>query len=118
MSALRPSSAFCTSSIQRKDLDFFNNLYRGSLRSPSWDTKWLRVVRHPISRWTSLTFQSWPISVMAEILSGFALMPRLVMIYLRILLQGTPKVHFSRFSLMLKSLRLAKVSSRSAMRLL
>jgi hypothetical protein len=31
--------------------------------------KWLRAVRHPISCWTSLTFLTWPISV---ILSMFA----------------------------------------------
>jgi hypothetical protein len=36
----------------------------------------------------------------------------------RSLPRGTPKVHFSGFSLMLKCLRLAKVSSRSAMRFL
>jgi hypothetical protein len=55
---------------------------------------------------------------MAEILSGFASMPRLVMMYPRSLPWGTPKVHFFGFSLMLKCLRLVKVSSRSAMRML
>jgi hypothetical protein len=40
---------------------------------------------------------------MAEILSGFASISRLVMMYPRSLRQGTPKVHFSGFSLMLKS---------------
>jgi hypothetical protein len=45
-------------------------------------------------------------------------MLRSVMMYPRILLRGTPKVHFSGFSLMLNHLRLLKVSYRSAMRLL
>jgi hypothetical protein len=55
---------------------------------------------------------------MAEILLGFASIPRLVMMYPRSLPRETQKVHFSGFSLMLKCLRLAKVSSRSVMRLL
>jgi hypothetical protein len=45
-------------------------------------------------------------------------MSRLVMMYPRSLPWETPKVHFSRFNLMLKRLRFLKVSSRSAMRLL
>jgi hypothetical protein len=53
---------------------------------------------------------------MAEILSGFPLMPRLVMMHPRSLTRGTPKVHFFGFYLMLKCLRLVKVSSRSGMR--
>jgi hypothetical protein len=35
MIALRSSSTFCVSSIQRKELDIFNNMYRGSQCSPS-----------------------------------------------------------------------------------
>jgi hypothetical protein len=66
-----------------------------------------------MSHWTSLTFLTWPISVIAEILSGFASMPCSVMMYPRSLPQGTLKVHFSRFSLMLKRLRFVKVASRS-----
>jgi hypothetical protein len=56
MSVLRLSSAFYVSFIQRKVSNFLNNLYMGSPRSPNWDTKWLSAARHPISRWTSLTF--------------------------------------------------------------
>jgi hypothetical protein len=56
--------------------------------------------------------------MMTKILVGFASMLRSVMMYPRILLWGTPKVHFSGFSLMLNHLRLLKVSCRSAMRLL
>jgi hypothetical protein len=115
MRALRSSSPFCASSIRRKELDFFSNLYKGSPRSPRWDTQRLRVARHPMSCWTSLTFLIWPNFVMAEILLGFASMQHLVMTYPRRLLQGTPKVDFSRFSLMLKRLRLVKVSSRLRM---
>jgi hypothetical protein len=55
---------------------------------------------------------------MVEILLGFTLMPRSVMMYPRSLLIGTQKVHFSGFNLMLKCLMLLKVSSRSVMRLL
>jgi hypothetical protein len=50
MSILSLSSAFYISSVQQKELDFFNNLYRGSPSSPSRDTKRLRVVRYPMSR--------------------------------------------------------------------
>jgi hypothetical protein len=71
-----------------------------------------------MSLWTSLTFLTWPISVMAEILLGFATMPRLVLMYPRSLPRGTPKVHFSGLNLTLKCLRLAKVYSRLAMILL
>jgi hypothetical protein len=42
----------------------------------------------------------------------------MVMIYPRSFSWGTLKVQFSGFSLMLKSLRLVKVSSKSVMRLL
>jgi hypothetical protein len=45
-------------------------------------------------------------------------MPHLVMMYPRSFPRGIAKVHFSGFSLMLKRLRLVKVSSRSMMRLL
>jgi hypothetical protein len=55
---------------------------------------------------------------MAEILSGFASMLCLVMMYPRRLPQGTLKVHFSGFKLMLKHLMFLKLSSRSVMRLL
>jgi hypothetical protein len=56
--------------------------------------------------------------MMVEILSRFSSMSRLVMMYPRSLPWGTPMVHFFEFSLMLKCLRLEKVSSRSVMRLL
>jgi hypothetical protein len=79
MSVLRPSSTLCALSIQQKESKVFNNLYRGSPHSPSQDTKRLRIARHPMSRWMSLTFLTWPISAMAEILSGSASMPCLVM---------------------------------------
>jgi hypothetical protein len=94
MSALRSSSAFCISFIERKESDIFNSLYRGSQCSPSRDMKWLSAVRHPMSRWSSLMFQTWPISAMVEILSGFALMPCSVTMYPRSLPRGTPKLHF------------------------
>jgi hypothetical protein len=118
MSALRSSSALYVSSIQQKVLDFFNNLYRESLRFPSQDMKRPRAALHPMSHWTSLTFLTWPILAMAKILLGFTSISRLEMIYPRSLLQETPKVHFFGFSLMLKRLRLAKGSSRSVMTLL
>jgi hypothetical protein len=54
---------------------------------------------------------------MAKILSGFASMPRSVMMYPRSLPWGTSKVHFYEFNLMLIRQRLLKVSSRSVMRL-
>jgi hypothetical protein len=54
---------------------------------------------------------------MAKILSGFASMPCLVMMYPRSFPGGTQKVHFSGFNLMLNHQRLLKVSSRSEMRL-
>jgi hypothetical protein len=117
MRTLRLSNAFCVSSVQRKESDFFSNLCKGSPHSPRRDTKRLRVARHPMSHWTSLTFLTWTIPAMAEILCRLASMPRLVMMYPRSLPWGTPKVHFSGFSLMLKCLRLVKVSSRSRMRL-
>jgi hypothetical protein len=66
----------------------------------------------------SLMFLTWPILVMAEILLGFTLMLHSVMMYPRSFPRGTPKVYFSRFSLILNRLRLLKVSSRSAVRLL
>jgi hypothetical protein len=49
MSDLRPSSTFYVSSVQRKESDFFNNLYKGSLPSPKRDTKQLRAARHPLA---------------------------------------------------------------------
>jgi hypothetical protein len=52
-----------------------------------------------MSRWMSLTFLTCHISVMVEILSGFASMPCLVMMYPWSLPQGTPKVHFFRVQL-------------------
>jgi hypothetical protein len=51
-------------------------------------------------------------------LVGFALMSCSVMMYPRSLPWGTPKVHFFGFNLTLNCLRLLKVSSRLAMRLL
>jgi hypothetical protein len=49
MSALSLSSVFYVSSIQWKESDFFNSLYKGSLRSPNQDMKQLRAARHPMS---------------------------------------------------------------------
>jgi hypothetical protein len=43
-------SVFYVSFVHRKESDNFNSLYRGSPRSPSWDTKRPRVVRHSMSR--------------------------------------------------------------------
>jgi hypothetical protein len=37
MSVLSSSSAFCASSVLQKESKIFNDLYRGSLRSPSRD---------------------------------------------------------------------------------
>jgi hypothetical protein len=54
---------------------------------------------------------------MAEILSGFSLVPRSVMMYLNSFPWGTLKVHFSGFNLMLNHWRLLKVSSKLKMRL-
>jgi hypothetical protein len=79
--------------------------------------KWLRAVRHPISHWAPLTLLTWPILAMIEILLGFASMSCSVMMHPKSLPQGTPQVHFSRFNLMWKRLRLLRVSFRSAMRL-
>jgi hypothetical protein len=56
-------------------------MYRESVRSPSWDTKQLRVTRHPMSCWTPLMFLTWPISAMAEILSGIPSLLCSVMMY-------------------------------------
>jgi hypothetical protein len=67
-------------------------MYKGSLCSPRWDTKWLRVAKHPMSHWTSLTFLTWPISAMAEIYSGLTSMPHLMMMYTRSLPRRTPNV--------------------------
>jgi hypothetical protein len=44
----------------------------------------------------SLTLPTWPILSVAEILSGFASMPRLVMMYPKSLPWGIPKGHFFR----------------------
>jgi hypothetical protein len=41
--------------------NFFNNFYKGSAHSPSWDMKHLWAATHPMSHWTSLTFLTWPI---------------------------------------------------------
>jgi hypothetical protein len=49
MSTLSSSSAFCVSSIQQKELDFFSSLYRGGPCFPSQDLNWLRSTRHPMS---------------------------------------------------------------------
>jgi hypothetical protein len=54
---------------------------------------------------------------MAKILSGFSSMSCSIMKYPRSFPQGTQKVHFSGFNLMLKRRRLLKVSSRLEMRL-
>jgi hypothetical protein len=62
-------------------------------------------------------FMTLPISVMAEILLGFASMPGSVMMYPKSFHRGTPKVHFSGFNLILNHQRLLKVSSRLEMRL-
>jgi hypothetical protein len=49
MSALSSLSTFYVSSVQWKESDLFNNLYKGSPHSPSGDTKRLRAARHPMS---------------------------------------------------------------------
>jgi hypothetical protein len=68
---LRSLSGFCVSSVQQKESNIFNNLYRGSPHSPNRDTKQLRAARHPMSRWMSLIFLTWPILAKVDILSGF-----------------------------------------------
>jgi hypothetical protein len=47
MSALSSSSALCVSSVQWKELGFFNNLYMGSPCPPSRDTKRLNILDVP-----------------------------------------------------------------------
>jgi hypothetical protein len=70
-----------------------------------------------MSRCMSLAFLTGPTSVMAEILPGFSSMPHSVMMYPRRFPQGTPKVYFSGFNLILNRRRLLKVSSKSEIRL-
>jgi hypothetical protein len=62
-------------------------------------------------------FLTGPISAIAEILSEFASMLCLVMMYPRSFPRGILKVHFSVFNLMLNYQRLLKFCSKSEMRL-
>jgi hypothetical protein len=70
-----------------------------------------------MSRCTYLMFLTGPFFAMAEILSGFALMPCSVIMYPRIFPWGTRKVHFLGVQLNVESAEIVEVSSKLEMRL-
>jgi len=72
------------------------------------------AVNLPTSRCTSLTFVGLLMSIIAWHFSGFPSIPRFVSMKLRNLPPSTPKVHFSRLSLMLYVRRALKTSAKSA----
>ena len=71
---------------------------------------------HPVSFWTSLMVAEACILVMVEIFSGFASMPRWLMMNPSSFPDGTPKTHLVGLSFHWYSHKLAKVSSRSVMK--
>jgi hypothetical protein len=73
--------------------------------------------RQNLNNFWNLMFLIGPISAMAKILSGFALMQRLMMMYPKSFPWGISKAHFSGFNLMLNRQRFLKVFSKSKMRL-
>jgi len=76
----------------------------------------LRDARHPMTLCTPLRLRIGLIFVMAETFSRLALIPHSETMNLRSKPQGTPKTHFSGFSLIPLALRHRKVSSRSTTR--
>jgi hypothetical protein len=78
--------------------------------------KRLRDARHPMSFCTPFRFQIGAMLVMAEIFSGLASMSRSETMNPRSMPRGTPKMHFSGFSLIFFSLRKQNATSRSATR--
>jgi hypothetical protein len=75
-----------------------------------------KAAMHLVSFCTSLMQVAAFILVMAEIFSGLASMPRWLMMKLSSFPEGTPKMHLFGLTFQRYSRRDAKVSSRSAMR--
>jgi hypothetical protein len=110
---LSESSASCASGVHIKWSDFFISLYNGRLRSPSRAMKRLKAVRQPVTRCRPFRFLIGPMSMMAEIFSGLASMPRSDMTKPRSIPLGTPKTHFLGFSFTPCCRSFAKTSVRS-----
>jgi hypothetical protein len=77
-----------------------------------------RAAMHPVSFCTSLMHMEAFMLVMAKIFSGLASMPRRLMMKPSSLPDGTPKTHLFGLRFQRYSRRDAKVSSRSALRVL
>ena len=96
----------------------WSNLKNGRPRSPSLEMNLFSAAMQPVIFWMSLTLRGGvPIWVMAVTFSGLASMPRLLMIKLSSLPDGTPKMHFVGLSFHQNLLRLSNVSSRSLVKL-
>src|SRR6266567_8958780 len=93
--------------------DFFINAYRGSAFSPSRLTKRLSEARQPVNFCTSTSFLGRAILSMADILAGFASIPRRETRKPSSFPAGTPKVHFSGFNFSRYLRRLSNVCRRS-----
>src|SRR4051794_6744843 len=95
---LSDSRASLASLSQTKLSDFRKSRYRGIAISPSRLMNRLREVTHPVICWTPLIDVGFWRVMIALIFSGFSSMPLSDTMYPRILLAGTPKVHFAGFN--------------------
>jgi len=106
---------FCSQVSSQTNLaNFFSSLIIGLVLSANLGRKREMAVNLATSRCTSLTFVGLLISIIAWHFSGFASIPRCVSMKQRNLPLSTPKVHFSRLSLMLYVRRALKTSAKSA----
>ena len=76
----------------------------------------LRVARQPVSLYIPLTLRMGPMLEMAMIFLGLASMPCSDIMYPSSFPFGTPKTHFSGFSLMLNLQRFVNVAAKFAIR--
>jgi hypothetical protein len=81
----------------------------------SHEINFLKAAMHPVNFCTSWRLSGGFILVIADTFSGLGSITRREIIYPSNFPEGTPNVHFSRFSFILNFLRLSKVSARSEM---
>jgi hypothetical protein len=92
------------------------SLKKGSPLSPSWEMNLFKAAIQPVSFYTSLIVVGDPISVMVEIFTGLASIPRLLTMNPSNFPDGTPKMHLVGLSFHQNLHRLLNISSSSAIR--
>ena len=112
----RSCSAASASRVHSIGPAFFKIFKKGRAHSADLEMNRLMAATQPVSRRTSLIRLGTSICSIALILSGFSPIPCYDTKNPRSLPDGTPRTHFSGFSLRFILRRLANVSSRSCTR--